>query len=122
MTAETSDTIRSHAAFVWSVADLLRGDYSAAHVIRKVFLIQGAATWFVSLPLQLSAVLGPTLQRGSSGAGVETLQRALAQLGYLSGAIDGRARSRLSSMLRSWVNPVPLVTLGATEVLAGGAG
>jgi len=40
--------------------DLLRGDYSAGHVIRKVFLIQGAATWFVSLPLQLSAVLGPT--------------------------------------------------------------
>lgn len=35
-------------------------------------------------------VLGPTLQRGSSGAGVETLQRALAQLGHLSGAIDGR--------------------------------
>jgi len=40
--------------------DLLRGDYSTGHVIRKVFLIQGAATWFVSLPLQLSAVLGPT--------------------------------------------------------------
>jgi len=40
--------------------DLLRGDYSAGHVIRKVFLIQGAATWFVSLPLQLSAALGPT--------------------------------------------------------------
>ncbi|MCV7301035.1 DUF1295 domain-containing protein [Mycobacterium barrassiae] len=40
--------------------DLLRGDFSAGHVIRKVFLIQAAATWFVSLPLQLSAVLGPT--------------------------------------------------------------
>ncbi len=40
--------------------DLLRGDFSAGHVIRKIFLIQGAATWFVSLPLQLSAVLGPT--------------------------------------------------------------
>jgi steroid 5-alpha reductase family enzyme len=39
---------------------LLRNDFSAGHVIRKVFLIQGAATWFVSLPLQLSAVLGPT--------------------------------------------------------------
>jgi steroid 5-alpha reductase family enzyme len=40
--------------------DLLRGDLSAGHVIRKIFLIQGVATWFVSLPLQLSAVLGPT--------------------------------------------------------------
>jgi steroid 5-alpha reductase family enzyme len=40
--------------------DLLRGDFSAAHVLRKVFVIQAAATWFVSLPLQVSAVLGPT--------------------------------------------------------------
>jgi steroid 5-alpha reductase family enzyme len=40
--------------------DLLHGDFSAAHVIRKVFVIQAAATWFVSLPLQVSAVLGPT--------------------------------------------------------------
>ena len=40
--------------------DLLRGDFSAGHVIRRIFLIQGAATWFVSLPLQLSAALGPT--------------------------------------------------------------
>jgi steroid 5-alpha reductase family enzyme len=40
--------------------DLLGGDLSAGHVIRKVFGIQAAATWFVSLPLQLSAVLGPT--------------------------------------------------------------
>jgi len=40
--------------------DVLRGDFSAGHVIRKVFVVQAAATWFVSLPLQLSAVLGPT--------------------------------------------------------------
>ena len=40
--------------------DLLRGDFSAGRVLRKIFLIQAAATWFVSLPLQLSAVLGPT--------------------------------------------------------------
>jgi steroid 5-alpha reductase family enzyme len=40
--------------------DLLRGDFSAAHVVRKVFVIQAAATWFVALPLQVSAVLGPT--------------------------------------------------------------
>jgi steroid 5-alpha reductase family enzyme len=43
--------------------DLLHGDFSAGNVIRKVFLIQAAATWFVSLPLQLSAVLGPTPTR-----------------------------------------------------------
>jgi steroid 5-alpha reductase family enzyme len=40
--------------------DLLKGDFSAATVIRNVFVVQAAATWFVSLPLQLSATLGPT--------------------------------------------------------------
>jgi steroid 5-alpha reductase family enzyme len=40
--------------------DLLGGDFSAGNVLRRVFVIQAAATWFVSLPLQLSAVQGPT--------------------------------------------------------------
>ncbi len=40
--------------------DLLRGDFSAASVLRKVFAVQAAATWFISLPLQVSAALGPT--------------------------------------------------------------
>jgi steroid 5-alpha reductase family enzyme len=40
-------------------ADLLRGA-SVGQVLRKVFLLQGVAAWFVSLPLQLSAVFGPT--------------------------------------------------------------
>jgi steroid 5-alpha reductase family enzyme len=40
--------------------DLLRGDFSARRVLRKIFVVQAAATWFVALPLQLSAVLGPT--------------------------------------------------------------
>jgi steroid 5-alpha reductase family enzyme len=39
---------------------LLRGDFSAANVIRKIFLIQAAMAWFISLPLQLSASVGPT--------------------------------------------------------------
>ena len=39
---------------------LLKGDFSAGTVIRKIFLIQAAATWFISLPVQLSAVLGRT--------------------------------------------------------------
>ena len=43
-------------------ADLLRGA-TVSQVVRKVFLPQGFATWFVSLPLQLSAVLGPTPRR-----------------------------------------------------------
>ena len=29
-------------------------------VVRKVFVLQGFITWFVSFPLQLSAVTGPT--------------------------------------------------------------
>ena len=33
---------------------------SAGPVVRRIFAIQAAATWFVSLPLQLSAVQGPT--------------------------------------------------------------
>lgn len=41
-------------------AALLKGDFSAPTVLRKIFLIQAVATWFVSLPLQLSATLGPT--------------------------------------------------------------
>lgn len=43
-------------------ADLLRGA-SLSQVLRKVFLLQGFVTWFVSLPLQLSAVTGPTPRR-----------------------------------------------------------
>ena len=38
----------------------LRNDFSAGTVLRKIFLVQGAAAWFVALPLQLSATLGPT--------------------------------------------------------------
>jgi steroid 5-alpha reductase family enzyme len=39
---------------------LLHGDFSAANVIRKIFVIQAVMAWFISLPLQLSATLGPT--------------------------------------------------------------
>jgi len=34
-----------------------------SQVVRKVFLLQAFATWFISLPLQLSAVIGPTPRR-----------------------------------------------------------
>lgn len=40
-------------------AALLR-DATLSQVIRKVFVLQGFITWFVSIPLQLSAVTGPT--------------------------------------------------------------
>lgn len=42
--------------------DMLKGKFSAGPVIRKVFVVQAGATWFISLPLQVSAVLGPTPQ------------------------------------------------------------
>jgi steroid 5-alpha reductase family enzyme len=41
-------------------ARLLKDDFSALNVLRKIFAIQAFATWFISLPLQLSATLGPT--------------------------------------------------------------
>ncbi|MGH3726484.1 MAG: DUF1295 domain-containing protein [Mycobacterium sp.] len=40
--------------------DLLGGDFSVPHVLRKIFIIQAAATWLVSIPIQRSAVEGPT--------------------------------------------------------------
>ena len=39
---------------------LLRGDFSPANVLRKIFSVQAVMAWFISLPLQLSATLGPT--------------------------------------------------------------
>jgi steroid 5-alpha reductase family enzyme len=39
---------------------MLGGDTSPWHVLRKIFLVQAGATWFISLPLQVSATLGPT--------------------------------------------------------------
>jgi steroid 5-alpha reductase family enzyme len=54
-------------------ADMLRGA-SVGQVIRKVFVVQGFATWFISLPVQLSAVIGPTprplLAVGAAGVAV----------------------------------------------------
>jgi steroid 5-alpha reductase family enzyme len=43
-------------------ADLLRGA-TVGDTVRKVFLPQAFATWFISVPLQLSAVSGPTPRR-----------------------------------------------------------
>jgi steroid 5-alpha reductase family enzyme len=43
-------------------ADMLRGA-TVGQVVGKVFLVQGVATWSVSLPLQLSAVNGATPRR-----------------------------------------------------------
>jgi steroid 5-alpha reductase family enzyme len=40
--------------------NLLGGDFSAANVLRKIFLLQAVAAWFISLPIQLSASLGST--------------------------------------------------------------
>ncbi|KAA0021726.1 DUF1295 domain-containing protein [Antrihabitans cavernicola] len=40
--------------------ELLGPDPSAALVLRKIFLTQGIAQWFVSLPLQVSAATHPT--------------------------------------------------------------
>jgi steroid 5-alpha reductase family enzyme len=41
-------------------ADLLGDDPPIGRVLARVFLLQGCATWFVSLPLQSSATTGPT--------------------------------------------------------------
>jgi steroid 5-alpha reductase family enzyme len=41
-------------------AALLRGA-TLAQIVRKVFVLQALITWFVSVPLQLSSVTGPTV-------------------------------------------------------------
>lgn len=46
--------------------------------------------------------LGPTLRRGSGGAGVEALQRALAQLGHSTGDIDGRFGAATEKAVRAF--------------------
>jgi steroid 5-alpha reductase family enzyme len=43
-------------------ADLLRGA-SVGQIVRRVFVVQGCAAWFISLPLQISSVMGPTPRR-----------------------------------------------------------
>ena len=74
MTAQSSETIRNHAAFIWSVADLLRGDYKQSEYGRVI------------LPLvvlrRLDCVLDPTkdkvLETASKLAGkVENLDPLL---------------------------------------------
>ncbi|QUR66203.1 DUF1295 domain-containing protein [Mycobacterium spongiae] len=50
-------------------ADLLRGA-TTARVVRKVFVLQGSLTLFISFPLQLSAVTGPTPKPLLAVAGV----------------------------------------------------
>jgi peptidoglycan hydrolase-like protein with peptidoglycan-binding domain/LAS superfamily LD-carboxypeptidase LdcB len=47
-------------------------------------------------------VLGPTLRRGSGGAGVEAVQRALAQLGHSPGEIDGRFGAATERAVRAF--------------------
>lgn len=39
---------------------VLSGDTSALNVLRRIFGLQAVIAWFISLPLQLSATLGPT--------------------------------------------------------------
>jgi len=51
----TSDNIRNHAAFIWSVADLLRGDYKQSEYGR-VILPLVVLRW-------LDCVLEPTRAR-----------------------------------------------------------
>ncbi len=41
--ATDSETIRNHAAFIWSVADLLRGDYKQSEYGRVICPPKGAA-------------------------------------------------------------------------------
>jgi steroid 5-alpha reductase family enzyme len=41
-------------------ATLLHDDFSAGNVLKKIFLTQAAASWFVSLPVLVSAAGGPT--------------------------------------------------------------
>ena len=62
-----------------------------AIVVRKIFVTQGAAQWFVSLPIQVSAVAGPTRGLGTVAlvAGV-----VLWVVGFVFEAVGDRQLSR----------------------------
>lgn len=44
MTVHRDETIRNHAAFIWSVADLLRGDYKQSEYGRVILPLAIAST------------------------------------------------------------------------------
>lgn len=69
--------------------DLLNrsGGASVGTVVRKIFVVQGAAQWFVSLPIQVSAVAGPT--RGAAAV-VVIAGVALWVIGALFEAVGDR--------------------------------
>src|SRR5215217_3715193 len=76
MTAAASENVRNHGAFIWSVADLLRGDYKQSEYGRVILP-------FVVLR-RLDCVLEPTkekvLKRAASLAGRTTAVEKLLQL------------------------------------------
>ncbi|MBP1160454.1 DUF1295 domain-containing protein [Rhodococcus sp. PvR099] len=63
-------------------------------VIRKIFLTQGAAQWFVSLPLQLSAVLGAT---HGPGVAVLGLGAAVWVVGFVFEAVGDSQLERFKA-------------------------
>ncbi|MGW6375661.1 DUF1295 domain-containing protein [Rhodococcus sp. NPDC055112] len=63
-------------------------------VIRKIFLTQGLAQWFVSLPLQLSAVLGATRGPGLAVAGLGV---AVWLVGFVFEAVGDRQLARFKA-------------------------
>ncbi|MDT5139805.1 MAG: hypothetical protein QOD58_4067 [Mycobacterium sp.] len=67
-------------------ADMLRGA-SVGQVVRKVFLLQGFLTLFISFPVQLSAVTGPTPK---SLLAVTALGLVVWLLGYTFEALGDR--------------------------------
>ncbi|MFZ2529701.1 MAG: DUF1295 domain-containing protein [Rhodococcus sp. (in: high G+C Gram-positive bacteria)] len=69
--------------------DLLNrsGGTSVGTVVRRIFVVQGAAQWFVSLPIQVSAVAGPT--RGAAAV-VVAAGVALWVIGALFEAVGDR--------------------------------
>ncbi|MGI8529688.1 MAG: type I restriction-modification system subunit M N-terminal domain-containing protein, partial [Geodermatophilaceae bacterium] len=45
MAAPSRESIRTHAAFIWSVADLLRGDYKQSEYSRVILPLPCSGGW-----------------------------------------------------------------------------
>ena len=78
MTGQAAETVRNHAAFIWSVADLLRGDYKQSEYGRVILPLVVLRRLDCVLESTKDKVLARTVQLAGRVANVEPLLRKTA--------------------------------------------